>query len=73
MIKNSQNQTQKIDSIESPEKVLYIISFDVFDWKGYEKVSDQGPVWVQSEEKILGGFISTHHINIWLPECSLVP
>ena len=30
----------------------------------YEKVSDQGPVWVQSEDKIPGGFISTHHINI---------
>ena len=40
--------------------------------KAYEKVSDQGPVWVQSEDKIPGGFISTYHINIWLPESSLV-
>ena len=39
----------------------------------YEKVSDQGPVWVRSEDKIPGDFISTHDINVWLPECSLVP
>ena len=39
----------------------------------YEKVSDQGPVWVRSEDKIPGAFISTHDINVWLPEFSLVP
>ena len=39
----------------------------------YEKVSDQGPVWVRSEDKIPSAFISTHYINIWLLECSLVP
>ena len=40
-------------------------------WK--EKVSDQGPVRVRSEEKIPGGFISSRDINVWLPEFSLVP
>ena len=39
----------------------------------YEKVSDQGPVWVRSEEKIPGVYISTHDINVGLPECSLDP
>ena len=38
----------------------------------YEKVSDQGPVWVRSKDKIPGGLISTQGINIWSPECSLV-
>ena len=37
------------------------------------KVSDQGPVWVRSEDKIPSNFISTHEINIWLLEYSLVP
>ena len=31
----------------------------------YEKVSDQGPVWVQSEDKVPGGLILTQDINIW--------
>ena len=39
----------------------------------YEKVSDQGPVWVRSKEKIPGVYISTHDINVGLPECSLDP
>ena len=38
---------------------------------GYEKVSDQGSVWVRSEDKIPGVYISTHNINVGLPECSL--
>ena len=43
-----------------------------FKW-GYEKVSDQGPVWVRSEDKIPSDFISIHDIYIWLPEYSSVP
>ena len=39
----------------------------------YEKVSDQGPVWVRSEDKIPSDFISIHDIYIWLPEYSSVP
>ena len=39
----------------------------------YEKVSDQGPVWVRSEDKIPSAYISIHDINIWLPEYSSVP
>ena len=39
----------------------------------YEKVSDQGPVWVRFEDKIPGVFISTHDINVKLPECSSDP
>ena len=31
----------------------------------YEKVSDQGPVWVRSEDKIPSDFISFHNINVW--------
>ena len=39
----------------------------------YENVSDQGQVWVRSEDKIPGVFISTHDINVKLPECFLDP
>ena len=39
----------------------------------YEKVSDQGPVWVRFEDKIPGVFISTHDINFKLSEYSLDP
>ena len=39
----------------------------------YEKVSDLGPVWVRSEDKIPSDFISIHDIYIWLPEYSSVP
>ena len=56
----------------------YIISFFVknglyFKLSLYEKVSDQGPVWVRSEDKIPSDFISIHDIYIWLPEYSSVP
>ena len=39
----------------------------------YEKVSDQGPVWVRSEDKIPSAYISIHDINIWLSDYSSVP
>ena len=39
----------------------------------YEKVSDQGTVWVRFEDKIPGVFISTHDINFKLSEYSLDP
>ena len=39
--------------------------------KEYEAVSDQGPVWVQSEEKIPSGFESTPNIIFSIPRYSL--
>ena len=45
----------------------------LFSTSPWEKVSDQGPVWVRSEDKIPGSFISTYDINVWLRERSLVP
>ena len=38
----------------------------------YEAVSDQGPVWVQSEEKIPSSFKSTPNIIFSMPRSSLV-
>ena len=38
----------------------------------YEAVSDQGPVWVRSEEKIPSGFKSTPNIIFSMPRSSLV-
>ena len=38
----------------------------------YEAVSDQGPVWVRSEEKIPSGFESTPNIIFSMPRYSLV-
>ena len=38
----------------------------------YEAVSDQGPVWVQSEEKIPSGFKSNPNIIFSMPRYSLV-
>ena len=38
----------------------------------YEAVSDQGPVWVRSGEKIPSGFKSTPNIILSMPRSSLV-
>ena len=38
----------------------------------YEAVSDQGPVWVRSEDKIPSGFESTPNIIFSMPRYSLV-
>ena len=51
---------------------MYFIREDCRYFK-YEKVSDQGPVWVRFEDKIPGVFISTHDINFKLSEYSLDP
>ena len=49
---------------------------DFISWadrgEAYEAVSDQGPVWVRSEEKIPSGFESTPNIIFSMPRYSLV-
>ena len=46
--------------------------FSCFPFFAYEAVSDQGPVWVRSEEKIPSGFESTPNIIFSMPRYSLV-
>ena len=50
-----------------------IIVSAMLNWKSaYEAVSDQGPVWVQSEDKIPTGFESNPNIIFSMPWYSLV-
>ena len=41
--------------------------------KAYEAVSDQGPVWVQSEDKIPGASKSNFEVEILISLVSLLP
>ena len=41
--------------------------------KIYEAVSDQGPVWVQSEDKIPGASKSNFEVEILISLVSLLP
>ena len=45
----------------------------MFAMKTYEAVSDQGPVWVQSEDKIPGASKSNFEVEILISLVSLLP